>query len=93
MVLYLNNGGTATYNDKSQIEHVTYLPGIGMKVYIKGQAESVDYLYSQLEKIEYTIENSNNTNANWTMVGVEMWEDYPEAWRQRLRPAARTRLW
>ena len=81
MVLYLNNGGTATYNDKSQIEHVTYLPGIGMKVYIKGQAESVDYLYSQLEKIEYTIENSNNTNANWTMVGVEMWDNYPEAWR------------
>ena len=81
MVLYLNNGGTATYNNKADIEHVTYLPGIGMKVYLKGQAESVDYLYSQMVKIEYTIESSNNTNANWTMVGEGMWTNYPEAWR------------
>ena len=81
MTLYLNGGGTVEYNTKSTIDHVTYLPDVGMKVYIKGETESVDYLYSQLDKIEYTIESSNNTNSNWAMVGETMWTDYPEAWR------------
>lgn len=81
MTLYLQGGGTVIYNDVSAIEHVTYLPGVGMKVYLKNQTNSIDYLYSQLTQIEYVIENSNNTNANWAMVGKDMWENYPEAWR------------
>lgn len=83
MKFYLKGGGTIEYNTKSTIDRVTYLPGIGMKVYIKGETESVDYLYSQMEKIEYTIESSNNTNSNWAMVGEEMWTttSYKEAWR------------
>ena len=76
MTLYLKNGGMVLYTDKSNIDQVTYLPEVGMKVYIKNQAESVDYLYSQLEKIVYTMDN--NANANWEQFG---WTDYPEAWR------------
>lgn len=80
MTLYLAGGGTVVYNDKSQIDHVTYLPGVGMKVYTVANAGvSIDYLYSQLEKIDY--ETDNNSNANWTMVGETMWTNYPEAWR------------
>jgi len=81
MTLYLKGGGTVEFNTLSTIEHVTYLPGVGMKVYLKNQTNSIDYLYSQLTQIEYVIENSNNTNANWAMVGKDMWENYPEAWR------------
>jgi len=85
MKLYLKTGGTIEYNTKSTIDRVTYLPDIGMKVYIKGETESVDYLYSQMNKIEYTIENSNNTNANWSdgVKGNDMWttESFKEAWR------------
>lgn len=76
MTLYLKNGGMVLYTDKSNIDQVTYLPEVGMKVYIKNQAESVDYLFSQLEKIVYTMDN--NANANWEQFG---WTDYPEAWR------------
>ena len=76
MTLYLNGGGTVIYNDVYAIDHVTYLPNIGMKVYLKNQAESIDYLYSQLDKIVY----QHDDNANYKKF-PNMWTDYPEAWR------------
>ena len=79
MTLYLAGGGTAEFNDAEAIDHVTYLPGIGIKIYLVGQEESIDFLYSQLEKIEY--QATLNLNANWEKVGETMWTDYPEAWR------------
>ena len=85
MILYLQGGGTVDYNDVSAIGHVTYLPGVGMKIHLKNQPYSIDYLYSQLTKIDYIIENSNNTNANWSdgVKGPDMWttESFKEAWR------------
>lgn len=77
MTLYLKNNTTVTYL-KSELEHVTYLPGIGMKVTKKGETFSVDYLYSQMEKVVYAKEANANDNANWIDFG---WSDYPEAWR------------
>ena len=79
MTIYYSEEDKVIYNDIKQIEHVTYLPGVGMKVYIAGESESHDYLYSQLLKIEYTPDD--NANANWKKVGESMWTDYPEAWR------------
>ena len=61
-----------------QLSHVTYLPGIGMKVYLKSETVSVDFLFSQMVKVEY--EEDNNANANWKVVD-NLWSDYPEAWR------------
>ncbi|MBQ8158007.1 MAG: DNA/RNA non-specific endonuclease [Prevotella sp.] len=60
------------------LDHVTYLPGIGVKVYLKSAAQSVDYLYSQMTKIEYA--EDGNSNANWEKVAT-LWTNYPEAWR------------
>ena len=81
MTIYLKNSEIVYYNDVTKIDHVTYLPGIGMKVYLVEQEESVDYLYSQMTKIAYTPDE--NANANWKIDGIKekMWTDYPEAWR------------
>ena len=77
MTITLKNGTTVSY-ELSAMSHVTYLPGIGMKVYLKNATTSVDYLFSQMTKIEYVVDS--NDNANWeTTTG--MWTDYPEAWR------------
>ena len=79
MTLYLQGGGTVIYNDVSAIDHVTYLPGIGMKVYtVANGGTSVDYLFSQLTKIDYV--EDNNSNANWKTT-ENLWTNYPEAWR------------
>ena len=77
MTLYLLNGTEVSY-DADDLESVTYLPGVGMKVYVTGQTKSVDYLYSQMTKIVYTIEEStpdptdNNVNANWNITGMNV---------------------
>ena len=75
MTIYLKNGTTVEY-DFDDLSHVTYLPGIGMKVYKKNETMSVDYLYSQMTKVDY-IEDAN-ANANWRKVSMA---DYQEAWR------------
>ena len=77
MILYLKNGTEVMY-DLEDLEHVTYLPGIGMKVYLKGSATSVDYLFSQMKKIDY-VEDAN-ANANWKMV-ENLSTNYPYAYR------------
>lgn len=82
MTIYLSNGTSVDY-ELNELDHVTYLPGIGMKVYLKNASMSVDYLFSQMDKIEY--EADNNLNANWNVV-ENMWTDYPEAWRQKNPP-------
>lgn len=75
MTLYLKNGTQVSYS-LIDLQHVTYLPGVGMKVYLKDATTSVDYLYQQIEKIDYA--QDGNDNANWKAFG---WTDYPEAWR------------
>ena len=75
MKIYLSNGTTEEY-DFDQLSHVTYLPGIGMKVYLKNETTSVDYLFSQMTKIDYL--EDTNANANWRVVSMT---DYTEAWR------------
>ena len=75
MTIYLKNGTMVEY-DFDELSHVTYLPGIGMKVYLKNATTSVDYLFSQMTKVDY-IEDAN-ANANWRMVSMA---DYQEAWR------------
>lgn len=75
MKIYLSNGTTEEY-DFDALSHVTYLPGIGMKVYLKNQTTSIDYLFSQMTKIDY-LEDAN-ANANWRVVSMT---DYTEAWR------------
>ena len=62
MTIYLNSGTIVEYNF-DDLSHVTYLPGIGMKVYLKNATTSVDYLFSQMTKVDY-IEDAN-ANANW----------------------------
>jgi hypothetical protein len=58
MTLFLLNNTQVTYN-KEDLDNVTYLPGVGMKLSVKGNAKSVDYLYSQMSKIEYVINGSS----------------------------------
>ena len=75
MKIYLSTGTTVEY-DFDDLSHVTYLPGIGMKVYLKNETTSVDYLFSQMTKIDY-LEDAN-ANANWREFSMT---DYKEAWR------------
>ena len=78
MTLYLLNGTTVAY-EAADLDSVRYLPGVGMKVYVHGAIgnKSVDYLYSQMTKIEYIIAGStppadNNVNANWNITGMNI---------------------
>ena len=77
MTLYLLDGTEVTY-DEEDIDNVTYLPGVGMKVYLSGSTTSVDYLYSQMSKIEYEVSGTtpqpqdNNVNANWNIAGMNI---------------------
>ena len=75
MKIYLSSGTTIEY-DFDELSHVTYLPGIGMKVYLKNATTSVDYLFSQMTKVDY-IEDAN-ANANWRAFSMA---DFQEAWR------------
>ena len=75
MTIYLNSGTIVEYNF-DDLSHVTYLPGIGMKVYLKNATTSVDYLFSQMTKVDY-IEDAN-ANANWRAFSMT---DFQEAWR------------
>ena len=86
MTIYLKNGTMVEY-DFDELSHVTYLPGIGMKVYLKNASTSVDYLFSQMTKVDY-IEDAN-ANANWRMVSMA---DYQEAWRLEYPQVSYTNL-
>ena len=77
MKIYFKNC-SERYFSLEELDHVTYLPGIGIKVYLAGSDTSEDFLYSQMESIEYA--EDSNTNANWEVVS-NLWTDYPEAWR------------
>ncbi|MBO5550160.1 MAG: DNA/RNA non-specific endonuclease [Prevotella sp.] len=72
MTIYLKDGTTKTYT-AAELQDITYLPGIGMKVYLKNATTSVDYLYSQMEKVDYAY---TNANANWKTFSKT---DYPYA--------------
>ena len=75
MKLYFRDCNEIQYN-LEELEHVTYLPGIGMKVYLKGSTTSIDYLFSQMTKIEYEEDGNNNANAKDFDLN-----DYPYAYR------------
>ena len=75
MIIHMKDGTEVTYS-LADLQHVTYLPDVGMKVYLKNAATSVDYLYKHIECIDYA--QDGNNNANWEAFG---WTDYPEAWR------------
>ena len=75
MKIYKKDNTTVEY-PFSAISHVTYLPGVGMKVYLKGETYSFDYLYSELTKIEY--QEDGNANANSKFFSMD---DFTEAWR------------
>ena len=77
MKIYLKDNTTVEY-PLSALSHVTYLPGVGMKVYFKDDpTASIDYLFSQMTKVEYA--QDGNTNANWEKVALATY--CPEAWR------------
>lgn len=61
MTINLKDGTKQTYT-ADEVINVTYLPDLGMKVYLKGSETSVDYLYSQITSIDYAY---TNENRNW----------------------------
>jgi len=76
----LPHGMTITFKDGTQqtyttdeVVNVTYLPDLGMKVYLKGSETSVDFLYSQITSINYAY---TNANGNWKTFSKT---DYPYA--------------
>ena len=68
MTIYFVNGTTLTLTI-DQIESITYIQDIGMKIHLAGTGVCLDFLYSQIVKIEYVYEveipEDNNVNANW----------------------------
>ena len=72
MTIYLKDGTQTTYT-ADQLKDITYLPGIGMKVYLKNNETSVDFLYTQMIKVDYAY---TNANANWKAFSKT---DYPYA--------------
>lgn len=88
MTIQLKNGTQVEY-ELSQLSHVTYLPDVGIKVYLKNAATSVDYLFSQMDYIEYT--EDSNSNANWEKV-ANLSTFCPEAWRLEYPQVSYTNL-
>ena len=72
MTIYFKDGTTKAYT-ADELQDITYLPGIGMKIYLKNASTSVDYLYTQMTKVDYAY---TNANANWKTFSKE---DYPYA--------------
>ena len=68
LTIYFVNGTTVTLTI-DQIESITYIPDIGMKIHLSGTGLCLDFLYSQIVKIEYVyeeeIQEDDNANANW----------------------------
>lgn len=69
MTIYFVDGTEVSYT-LDDMESVTYLPGIGMKIHLTRSTECKDYLYSQMTKIVYEMEGGSvvidgNENANW----------------------------
>jgi endonuclease G len=85
MTLYFLDGSQKTFA-KEDLQAVTYLPNIGMKVYQKGSDTSVDFLYSQMSKIDYAY---TNANANWRTFSPS---DYPYANRLEY-PQLNSNVW
>ena len=73
------NGTTVTYASGT-FDSVTYLPGVGLKIYATGSTTSIDYLFCQMSSITYTYSGSTptptgNTNANWNIYS-DVWTQY-----------------
>lgn len=79
MIIHLLDGRKVSYL-KSDINSITYVPNIGMKIFLNGETYSVDYLYSQMSEIEYPVNPADDTNANANWNSFSM-ATYPEAWR------------
>ncbi len=85
MTIYLLNGQQQTFT-ADQVIGVTYLPNIGMKVYLKDSDTSVDFLYSQIEKINYAYTNENGNRKMYSKA------DYPYADRMEY-PHLNANVW
>ncbi len=72
MTIHLKDGTTKAYT-VDQLKDITYLPGIGMKVYLKDSDTSVDFLYSQMTKVDYAYTNANANSRTFSLT------DYPYA--------------
>ena len=75
MTIYFVNGDSITYS-LEELDSVVYLPGIGMKLHFTSTTECKDYLFSQMTRIVYLMEEeeeppvgNGNENANWNVYG------------------------
>ena len=71
MTIHFVDGTVVSYS-LEEIDTVTYLPEVGLKIRLKANGECRDYLFSQMSRIIYEIEekevviDDGNKNANWT---------------------------
>ena len=71
MTIYFVNDSIVSYA-LEDIDTITYVPQTGMKIHLTSDSVAVDYLYSQMRRIDYVFfvpdggeEPDNNLNANW----------------------------
>lgn len=71
MNITLKDGRKVSYQ-KSEIDHITFVSNVGMKIYLKAFSTTDDYLYSQMSSIEYpeSEPDASNANANWNSFGL-----------------------
>ena len=78
MTIYFVNGNTRSFSI-DDLSSITYVPDIGMKIHQSTDTICLDYLYSQIEKIDYVyeieVEPDNNVNANWKDFTLTKGED------------------
>lgn len=79
MSITLKDGRKVNYQ-KSEIDHITFVSNVGMKIYLKASSTTDDYLYSQMSSIEYpeSEPDASNANANWN--SFELTGRYAYAW-------------
>ena len=79
MNITLKDGRKVSYQ-KSEIDHITFVSNVGMKIYLKASSTTDDYLYSQMSSIEYpeSAPDLSNANANWN--NFELEGRYAYAW-------------
>ncbi len=69
MTIWFVNDSAVSYA-REDIDTVTYVPKTGMKIHLTYDSVAVDYLYSQMQRIDYVfvvpdIVEDENKNANW----------------------------
>lgn len=72
MVIHFADGTSKTINAE-EIESITYVPAVGIKIQLSDNDSCLDYIFSDMTKIEYVYEDKviEESYDNWMSAGID----------------------